>query len=136
MKRNQFVALFAGALVLTGLGANIAEAQTRNTRTPDVIENLAVRVCNPDSFDAVLRTDFRGIRLNQRQNDAILEAYQSYLNWVLDSPSPTPCFENGTIKSAWLNRYLQYEITVRQTLNQRQMRQWDRNVQAILRGRN
>ncbi|MEA5507346.1 hypothetical protein VB735_30490 [Halotia wernerae UHCC 0503] len=137
MKRNQLIGVLVGAIVLSTVGtASIATAQIRSTRTPNIIGNLAVRVCNPNSFDAILRTDFRGIRLNQRQNDTIQQAYQDYLNWVLDDPRPTPCFENGTIKNAWLLEYGRYETTVRRTLDQRQLRQWDRNVvQAILRSR-
>lgn len=135
MKRNKLVGVLVGAIVLTGLGTNIATAQNRNTRTPDIIGNLSRRVCNPAPFDEILKTDFRGIRLNQRQNDAIQQAHQSYLNWVIDNSGPNACFQNGTIKAPWLGEYGQYEAVVRQTLNQRQLRQWERNVKAILRAR-
>lgn len=135
MKRIQLIAMFTGAIVLTSLGnANIAEAQSR--KAPNIIENLAVRVCNPISFDEILKTDFRGIQLNQRQNETILQSYNSYLNWGLDNLGQNTCFKNGTIQANWLREYYRrYEAVVRQTLNQRQLQQWDRNVQASLRSR-
>lgn len=137
MKRNTVIGVLISAIVLSTAGsATLATAQTRKTRTPDIIGNLSRRVCAPAPFDEILKTDFRGIRLNQRQNDAIRQAHQSYLNWVIDNSGANACFENGAIKAPWLGEYSQYEAVVRQTLNQRQLRQWERNVQAILRSRN
>lgn len=131
MKRNQFSAIFATVIVLAAVGAaDIATAQSsQNKRT--AIE----RVCNPDSFERIRQTDFRGINLSRRQQRTVQNAYQSFLTWVTDNVAVNKCFENGTVTQPFLTKYTDYEVAVRKTLNKRQLEQWDRNVNAILRSR-
>ncbi|NJK49220.1 hypothetical protein HC931_14510 [Candidatus Gracilibacteria bacterium] len=132
MKRNQFSAIFAVAVVLVGVGtANIATAQPSGR-----FQNFVSRVCVPAQFEEILRTDFRDIPLNQQQKQTIEDAYVSYFSWVMDNSGPNACFENGSIKPAWVTKYAKYEAVVRTTLNRRQLAQWDQNVEATFRGRN
>ena len=131
MKRKQFSAIFASAIVLVGIGtANMATAQPSGK-----LQTFVQRVCAPNQFEQILRTDFRRVRLSQQQRQAIENAYVSYFSWVVDNSGPNACFENGSIKPDWLARYTEYETAVRGTLNGRQLEQWNRNLDAILRRR-
>jgi hypothetical protein len=136
MQRHKLIAILVTAFVVSTAGsADLATAQTRDNQVPGIIDNLARRICVSEPFDGLLRTEFRDIRLNRQQNDTILQAHQSRLNWILDNAGSNACFENGTIQDAWMNQYMEYEAVVRRTLNRRQLQQWNRNVQAILRAR-
>lgn len=146
MKRNQFTVIFAGVLLLTGLGSvNIATAQSL-----PVPQGLLLRICVPSTFDQILQTDLQDVNLSQRQQRRIEAAYNDFLAWSIENMGGTTsgikcftptegvsdkqCFQTGAIAQPYVTKYLKYETAVRQTLNRRQAERWDRNMDAIRRG--
>jgi hypothetical protein len=135
MKRNQFSAIFAVAVVLVGVGtATIASADNLSPN-----ERIAVqRLCNPGSFTSLLNTDFRGVRLNERQSRSIQSAYESYVSWFMRNMSATNrCWDSneGVLTAPFVGKYAEYEAVVRNTLSRRQLARWEQNIRNILGGR-
>ncbi|KAM3097721.1 hypothetical protein ACKFKG_07465 [Phormidesmis sp. 146-35] len=133
MKRNQFPAIFAVAVVLVGIGTTaIASANL----SPN--EQIAVeRLCNPGSFTSLLNKDFRGVNLSTRQSRLIQNAYQSYVAWYMKNMGDNKCWDNneGVLTAPFVGKYAEYEAVVRKTLNPRQLTRWDKNIRDILAGR-
>jgi hypothetical protein len=142
MKRNQLTTVLVSMIILTTVGtANIATAQKPAKKPPNIIGNMVTRVCNPPPFGDILKTDFRGIKIDPVKQAAIEEAYQDYQNWVLDRWSQPKsnfknCFNKGEINSEWVGEYMNlYESTVRNNLTKRQFEQFTRNNQEAMRKR-
>lgn len=134
MKRNQLMAAFALSIVLIGVGiSNQATAESK----PNTLKVFIQRVCVPAPFGEIRRNDFRGINLNKTQQQKIRVAYNKFMEQVVQNSGSNKCYneDEGVISKDFLGFYTAYEATVRQTLTPRQLKQWDKNLDAIL-GRN
>lgn len=137
MKSRFLMPIIASAIVLTGFASsigssNVASAQSTPGST-HIPQELINRVCKPGNFDWALRNHFKGIRLTSQQRSRLKPVYENYRKQLREFLKSNNCIELGetvTFSKEVMGISLKYDQAVRGVLIQRQMPQWNKNMDA------
>lgn len=128
------MSIIASAIVIAGFGAsNIASAQS-SSGSIHIPQELIDRVCKPGNFDWALRNHFKGIRLTSQQRSRLRPVYENYRKQLREFLKSNNCIDLGeetvTFSKEVMGISGKYDQAVRGILTQRQISQWNKNMDA------